>query len=230
MSFFDATKEFDAAIGEIDYLLTQAELSQSIPIVLEIYIKASIVLLTAKIESFSENILEEFVDKLAEKKLKYKKLPKQLKIHSTSFLLKDLIGSKPFSAKSNAISKLVEAASLWNDDEVFSALSVNYKFDYGKHGSSEFKNFFNRVGIENICDKCRILTDNESMLTGLPQKKDISGDIDSLTNIRNNIIHTDATPSSITYQQVRGYRENLWEFCYLIDLHLQIELERLTNS
>lgn len=230
MSFFETTKEFDSAISEIDYLISMAAASQSSPSRLNIYIKSSIVLLATKLESFAENILEEFIDRIKDGKIKHKHLPEQLRIHSTDVLLKELSTSKAFTKKQKSIDKLHEAARIWKDEEDVTELTVSYKFDYGKHGSIEFKKFFNRIGIEDICDVCQITSINESMIDTGNQKRNISGDIDSLTHIRNNIVHTDAIPAGITFQQITGYRQSLWEFCFLIDLHLENQIRNILSN
>lgn len=229
MAFFESTKDFDKSISEVDFLLDRAKSVQGEANEFTIYVKASIILLTAKIEAFSENILEEFVRKLAEKKFKPKFISKDLRIHATTFLLKDLVGDKPFSAKEEAISALVKAAALWNEDLELPDLPVNPKFDFGKHGSKQFKKFFSRIGVVDICEQCQISSGTESLLAGGTIKRNISADIDSITNIRNNIIHTDSSPASLTYQQIEEYRETFWQFCYLIDKYLFEEFECLSH-
>ena len=52
---------------------------------------------------------------------------------------------------------------------------------------------------------------------------DIAGDIDSITNIRNNIIHGDADPALST-EQIHGYvfKLDLWARCLVDTLNLEL--------
>lgn len=222
MAFFEATDSFDSALSEVEHLLALAEKSQARRNDYLTYLKAAFVLLGAKFEAFSENIIENFIDQLSELNLKAKHIPREIRIHSTTLLLNECIKSQGFSAKAIAIANLEKASGLWNDEKTHSTLTVSSKFNYGKHGSSEVRSLFQRIGIDDIFCDCQVTPTQENTMLGVaPERIPINPDIDSFTNIRNNIIHNDSNPGNITHQQIHDYKEKMWEFSYAVDLRLE---------
>jgi|SRR6185312_10149292 len=231
MAYFDATTSFDAALAEVEHLVTLARLCQNRRRDYLTYLKAAFVLLGAKFEAFAENIIENYVDRLAEMEPRAKHLSRDLRLHSTTLLLSQCANGSLFSGKPAAVSNLRAAAALWNDEDPHSSLTVSNKFNYGKHGSGELRSLFQRIGIDDILNECRILTvTHDTMLGSGVTRATIIADIDSFTSIRNNIIHSDASPNNITHQQIHDYKEKLWEFGYTVDLRLERELVRVKNS
>ena len=231
MAYFDATASFDSALAEVDHLLSHAKYSQSNRQDYLTYLKAALVLLGAKFEAFAENIIENYIDRLLVLTPKTRHISRDLRIHSTTYLLAQCMQGQPFSAKPIAISNLEAAAALWNDEGLHAALTVSNKFNYGKHGSVELRSLFQRIGIVDILKDCLISTVSaDTMLGAAPARTPITADIDSFTNIRNNIIHNDANPGNITHQQIHGYMEKLWEFGYVVDLRLENELVQISAS
>lgn len=229
MAFFDATAEFDSALFEIELLTRAADDAQGSAQAYQSLIKAAIVLLATKIEAFAENIIEEYASELAQLDLSAKDLPHLLKLHSTVYLLDDVHGNAPFNASNRAVDKLIQAAKLWSDEAAIQEVAVNSKFNYGKHGSEQFSRLFERVAISNIYDKCQVIPQGDSLAYSVATRDQVRADIDSLTNIRNNIIHQDVTPG-LTHQQVDGYRDRFWQFSFLVDLLLKTELEKLAAN
>lgn len=231
MSYFDATAAFDAALSEIDFLASQAEKSKGDRHDYLAYLKAAFVLLGAKFEAFSENIVEDYVNQLAALVPKAKHLDRELRVHSTTHLLSQCIPNAAFSAKPASIEYLQAAAMLWDDEFQQRSIAVSNKFNYGKHGSEEVKNLFKRIGVVDVLRDCQVMSSQaDTMLPSVKQRISISADIDSLTYIRNNIIHSDASPSNITPQQLLGYKEKLWEFGFVVDLRLNTELELIRTA
>jgi hypothetical protein len=225
MAYFDATTSFDAALAEVDHLLELAKRSQTKRHDYLTYLKAALVLLGAKFEAFAENIIDNYVDRLVELAPKTKHISRELRVHSTTLLLSQCMNGPHFSAKSAAISNLESASALWHGEGQHSALTVSNKFSYGKHGSGELRSLFQRIGIPDILTDCHIsTTSTDTMIGTVTSRTAITADIDSFTNIRNNIIHSDSNPSNITYQQIHEYKEKLWEFGYAVDLRLEREL------
>ncbi|MDB5777847.1 MAG: hypothetical protein JWP93_212 [Polaromonas sp.] len=228
MAYFDATDDFDATLSEIDFLAACAKNSKTNTHDYLAYLKAAFVLLGAKFEAFSENIVEDYVSQLAMLAPKAKHLNRELRIHSTTHRLTQCVSNAAFSAKTMSIKNLQAAASLWDEDCLHQELHISNKFNYGKHGSEELKNLFKRIGFQDILTECQItLRLANTMLSTAHSRTSISADIDSLTNIRNNIIHSDASPSNITHQQLIGYKENIWEFGFLVDMRLDKELQSI---
>ena len=183
-------------------------------------------MLGAKLEAYVENIIEEYSESLAQRSPKAKHISEEVKKNSTIFLLSKL--SSNFSPTPVALESLNAAANMWNAESTIEKLVVNNKFNYGKHGSKELQSLFSRIGFGDIYARCLITVDtSESLTSSSANKGSVSADIDSLTNIRNNIIHTDANPAALTRRDVLKYRNSIWEFCFQVDLMLQRALEAL---
>ena len=200
---FDATKEFDSALEEIETLIQQAKSAESQSDGYAVYIKAAVVLLGAKLEAFAENIADEYVRALSALQLQARDLPDVVKITSTTFLLGSCVFESGFKKKPETLSKLKSAADLWRDDAVLDKLFVDTRFNYGKHGSGELIGIFKRLGIEDICEECQISSSENTNFLTEDTKESIASTVDSLTKIRNNVIHSDAKLADFTYQDVR---------------------------
>ena len=227
MAYFDATKSFDIALSEVELLLKKAKNSEKHLHDYLTYIKAAIVLLGAKFETYAEAIVENYADRLGKLQPRTKHLPRELRIASTTALLSQCTGVNGFTGKSHEVLNLQSAAAMWDENFQHSQLKISNKFSYGKHGSGEMRSLFSRIGIGDIFSECQLIDKIEdSMLIGTSTRISISPIIDSFTNIRNNIIHSDSTPN-ITHQQIHEYKEKFWEFSYIVDLKLNNTLEKL---
>lgn len=229
MAYFESTIDFDSAIAEIDYLIAVAKEEDEGSHRFSVNLKAALVLLASKLEAYVENIVEEYIDKIAVLNPKSKHLPKRLRDHSTVFLLDLLNRNCGFSDKQKNIELLTAASALWHDNTQLQKIRFDGKFSYGKHGSGELEALFKRVGIEDIYIKCQVLDDESESMVDAAGKISVAGDIDSLTNIRNNIIHSDANPN-FTLRDIEAYRNKIWEFCYQIDRLLDQELASIENK
>jgi hypothetical protein len=72
---------------------------------------------------------------------------------------------------------------------------------------------FAQIGIEDIFAACPVLATRETTLADAPDQEaiDVRADINSVTNIRNNILHSDATPN-LTHGQVEKFAEHFVMF------------------
>ncbi|WP_157267883.1 HEPN domain-containing protein [Azohydromonas aeria] len=230
MAYFDATATFDGALAEVDLFIEHAiaSLQKHKPVGYSTFLKAGFVLLGAKFEAFAENIIEDYLKQVGKRKPKAKHLPPDLRVQATSFILANCTFNGIFQGKPEKIRDLKNAARLWDFEAEIDSIKANNKFNYGKHGSKELAGLFERVGINDIYQSCQIEAEEpESLIVENKPRRSIAPDIDSLTHVRNNIIHSDASPGNITHQQLRGYRLRLWEFAYLIDLRMAKELIKI---
>lgn len=88
-------------------------------------------------------------------------------------------------------------------------LEIKSKFNYGDHGERELIKLFERIGIDDIFLEVKVFQTQESILDDIEhQEIDIKGSFNSVTNLRNNIIHQDASPN-IGIDSVEQYKEHL---------------------
>jgi len=212
-SGFTAKDDFLATLGEVRSLLALAAGNEKDPAVYSTLVKAALLFLASKLEAFLEDIMAEFVDKVNTLQPRAALIPESVKMAALDCALdeKTLSGIRRHDATAGSV--LCRVAALWEADSLVEDLRVRVKFNYGKHGEAEIIALFAQIGIENIFDACPILSTGEATMAENPDQQtiDVRADINSVTNIRNNILHTDATPN-LTHHQVAEFAEHFVQF------------------
>lgn len=221
MSSYDATQDFAACLEEVEFLLGTAAKCEGKPKEYSALVKASLVLLAAKFESFVEEVVEEHATKISCMRPLTLHLPKAIKVHSTLALLPDNFKESLRSGNQDAIDNLKKAASLWNDAATVENLVVDKAFNYGRHGAAEIEKIFLRVGLEYVFDSCVVEESvpsfaGEEGADSTPIRIDVKANVNALTHLRNNILHNDSSPS-LTHQQVETYKCRLVAFGEQVD-------------
>lgn len=218
---FEALSEFDAALKEVNILIKSASKNEKNDLYYKAINKSAILLLAAKFEAFIENILEEYISKLNQLKLSNIKVPQIIKLNHSFNKMDRIHSCKGHRHKLTEIEELFkELAKLWSSRKtIFKSIEIPISFDY-KHGEREIEDLFAQVGMTNILDADIISKNKENI--------DIRGKINSLTHLRNNIIHEDATPT-LTHIEITDYLEALQEFAETITNLLSDDIIKLKN-
>lgn len=202
--------EFDSSLAEVNELLTLAEeASKAGQAIVTALNKAALILLAAKFESFLENLIESYVFAINQSNVPRNNLPIHIRYSHFQDKLSPLIKANGLSME-KTYNLCREIADFFSNEA--SEINISSKFNYGKHGSKEIKKLMLRIGVQDVfC--CFMPIDRAKGI-----EIDIAGDIDSMTFIRNNIIHGDADPALST-EQIRGYafKLDLWANC-LVDM------------
>lgn len=181
--------------------------------------KAVIILLATKLESFLEELIEEFAFLLNSHKNQNTLVPDVLVINHMSMILREVTLVQTLSG--TKVHDICNQISTFKNDPN-PQINIDVKFNYGKHGSKEVKKLFSKIGIENIFDVFfPINLDSREAI-------DIAADIDSLTAIRNNIIHSSANPT-ISVKQLKTYMSNLENWAEFLVIHLNDQLSEILN-
>ncbi|MDD5581494.1 MAG: HEPN domain-containing protein [Methylobacter sp.] len=233
MIIYQATIDFHSSLEEVDTLLALAEADDS-ETRYKVLLKSALILLAGKFEAFAEDIAEEYLFSLNELKPLAKEVPLPIKIHHTlkaikladKFRHKDRIqdGEKIFT----------EIAMLWSSDLHAPKLNVDCCFSYGSHGEDELRKLFWNVGIENVFEYVVLEKNQDSLLDTVENdldkvKIDFKGTFNSITNIRNNIIHQDATPN-LTIPQIKDYRYLMQNFSTVLEAKLQNTIQVISEA
>lgn len=191
MANLAATDGFYEAIKEIQLLITYSKRNQGDPLRYKAFNKAATVLLCAKFESFIENFLDEYAYELICKTTN-QTLCEELFEH----IIDDIIGHIE-ATKNNKRKRrqhIEKLANLCSNDESASLERyrdhVNSKLKMGKHGQQEVERLLTKFGFSTIL--------------GSSTMPEFFQHFNSLNNIRNNIVHEDATPS-LTHTDVQNY-------------------------
>ena len=196
MDKLDSTEDFYEAIKEIQLLINYSKRNQKDFLKYAAFNKAALVLLCAKFESFLENFLEEYAFEQMNVSSN-KTLSKDLLEHLIDNILEELE-----TTKNNPIKRRTHVNSLVNlcgNDEVtpISGFKVNSKFKGGKHGQNEVERLLKKFGFNTVLKEKATST--------------FFSKFNSLNNIRNNIVHEDATPS-LTHGDVQDYLDIITSF------------------
>ena len=199
-----------SALDEVEILLAAAEGHQRKPQEYAIFNKACLLFLVAKFEGFLEQTVSEYAFRLGQLRLPAGHFPDVIKLHSARYLIDDQFLAALHNLKTSAIERLKEISLFWHSEHQLDSIRIDNSFDYGKHGQSAIVRLFSRIGITDIFEDCPVYEAEES-LSGEPEalwNVDIVADINSMTYIRNNILHNDATPN-LTHSQIFAYKQHL---------------------
>lgn len=231
-SFFESENDFIKALEQVELLIEEAQAAEQQQQKYLTYNKANMLLLLAKFENFLEQIIEEYIDLINNLRLCAHCIPDEIKLqHSICLFDKSKDYFKNAQKIEESKSMLVELGELWKGQAPFDRLVVNAKFNYGKHGDKEIAKIFYNAGIDNIFDKVKVYSQTETMLEERPARieVDIKSTINSMIGIRNNIIHTDATPA-LTHGDIIKYQDYLRQFSKEIAQVLEERIQRLSTS
>jgi hypothetical protein len=230
-SYFSCHDEFIYALHEVDILLKVAEGHQKKPLEYATFNKACLLFLVAKLEVFLEEVVREYTFRIEQLKLPSERFPDIIKLHCSKYLIDEQFLTALDKSRTSSIERLKEISLLWHSGHQINSVKIDNSFDYGKHGQNAILKLFSRIGIENIFEICPIYETEES-LTDEPettQMIDIVADINSMTGIRNNILHSDATPN-LTHFQILEYRKHLVLFADKLVQVLEDSLGALEDS
>lgn len=190
----EAGNELETALGEVDRLLDlarQADTDKDEDSY-SLFLKCALLLLTAKFECFLEEVASEYIELLKRLNPPRSALPEDLSLNYVIRRLRDLEQLYRNRKSDEYPKRLQEISDFWTDSDS-RQLEVSCKFNYGKHGEKEVEKLLKRIGVlspfELFCVSEKDLgKESESIV-------DVPGIIQSLTAIRNNVLHQNATPT-----------------------------------
>lgn len=198
--------------------------------------KAALLLLAGKFENFAEVLAEDYVFAVNQLRPPMNAIPRVLRLQHTFKALKS-VGQLTDAARHDEAERVfADVGALWGRNAEFTPLNIDCKFSYGKHGEIELRKLFATIGIADVFQVVTVTRPAEQ-LTGDANGEDAAeasgvevvdfkGVFNSVTNIRNNILHQDASPG-LTSTAIRGYREAFRQFAVGIAAFLSASLDAL---
>lgn len=207
---FTCYSDFIEGLNEVNIILLFAKEYENEATKYSIFNRTGLLLLLSKFECFLENLIEEYVYELEQLKVSTDDLPLSMKFHITNFAFNDDFIVKLRNCNPSVIKGITGIIPIWNIGLPISILPINKKFDYGKHGSKAINKLFQRIGIEDIFQSCPIYEtrENVSKRNKVHIEVDIKGEINSMTNYRNTILHENVSPS-LTHNQIEKYKDRI---------------------
>lgn len=218
---FDSLGEFKESLREVDILCDAAEAAQPSADKYSIFNKAALLLIAGKFESFAESIVEEFIFEINGLGLPSHLIPDTIRLQHTFCALQALDKVRPRQKHAEAKVLFCELGKLWASSENFTTLEVDARLSFGKHGEDELSKLFERIGIVDIFDVIKLTEKLEtvSVEAFVDKPVDFKGIFNSVTAMRNNILHEDASPNLNT-NQIREFRRHFENFAIKLDLYL----------
>lgn len=213
---FEATKDFQNSLGDIDTLLDFAERENAAKNDSNrtLFLKLSIVSMVTKFQVYVEKVLGELLFQVRNSKKKNKEFPlhsrlNSIKLISTGYVLSNqLMNPDAYSEiKYKEVNEHIVVLNRHCDQEgvICREYCLNIKFPMGKAGVNELLNLFKQFeGKNNIFEAYSI--DIEKL--------------NGILNIRHNIIHQDINPSPLTEVLVRDYIGYFQSLVVCIDNYL----------
>ena len=190
---FSCFSDFEIALNEINTLVQTASSFVSESNKYRIFNKSSVVMLMAKFENFLEQAAEEYLESINSLDLEADKIPEVLKISHTVKFIESSKELFKHNHKRESDTQLVRSFSkLWSSSEKNQLLSIDSKFNYGRHGDVQLENLLNKIGITEIFNTVKITETSENMLGSTTVQIDLKSNIQKMTSYRNDIIHKDA--------------------------------------
>lgn len=228
---FQSENDFYEALEEVDVFISLAKDNNQDDKKRSLFLKSGILFLGTKIECFLEDIVEEYIYKLEQLELTSEKLPEAIVLSAIHFHFSESMMSKIKQKKPACREELIKIYHLLENRDPINKINIDTKFSYGKHGSGVVAALFERIGVEDIFDRCKVIVSEESMLSDEKQDIDINikSEVDSLTGIRNGIIHENKSPS-ISEERLEKYVDNFKIFVRNIAKELDGEFKKFIEE
>ena len=161
--------------------------------------KSALLLLTGKFEAFLEGAAEDFLFAINQVGAKGRNLPVRILAEHSVRAIRE-VEQKLNNGDIEAVrTTFVALGRYWIDLDPCANLNIPCKFNYGKHGEAEVTKLFKRIGIDDVFAQVAVADDTAELYeASAPPMLDVKGMVNSLTEIRNNILHQDATPNLTT--------------------------------
>jgi hypothetical protein len=208
----EAAEDFKRTLEEVDILLGDADAAGEDECKLGVMNKSAVLLLMGKFEAFLESAIEEYLFAISSLGARASHIPERLLLqHSVESVREiEIVLNKNDLAKVKRV--FTDLGRLWAEAAPCDSLKVTSAFDYGSHGENEVCKLFKRVGFDKVFTLVEVSDESEDLAEGEHQAiVDVAGIINSLTCMRNNILHENASPS-LTTNWIRQQRNILSRF------------------
>jgi hypothetical protein len=231
MANFEAFDDFRESLLEVDILCEAAESALADSRKYSTFNKAALLLIAGKFEAFAESLIEEFVFRINEHQLPCHKIPDALRLHHTFRALGKLETVRQKHKHPEALQLFNELGKVWAPQASFIEIEIESSFSFGQHGEAQLVKLFEKIGVEDVLNVVSLVDQMETVSadTTVPTPVDFRGIFNSVTNMRNNILHEDASPSLNTVQ-VKRYRIYFEEFARKLGNHLEDILASISKA
>lgn len=205
-SIFEALTDFNDSLDELNILISLSKNFEKI----QRYEKQSLMLrsivlfLGTHLECFFESIAEEYIFRIEQLSLPRERIPMNLLMSSVHHHFNEDLISKIQKKNHSCKTGILKLAEILSCDRPVTELKIDTRFSYGKHGSKIVSKLFERLDIADIFNCCKVVVEQESMLSDMPEQIEINikSKFDLLTSTRNSLIHEYKIPNSSTIESI----------------------------
>ncbi len=233
MDFRAVLTEFERSLDEVDQILLLAEKLDENPIntsVVAALNKSALLLLAGKFESFAENLAEQYIFELNALALRPAFLPPIIRLkHTLAAMPPQSIFENPVREQ-DVIDYFNKISPLWNDaTDTNLPIVIECRLSYGKHGSKELTKLFHRIGIDGIPEKVLLHRAVETESGETTERVNFSATLTSVIEMRNNILHEDASPS-LTSSSMKDYAAIFRDFSLAVTEYVHAQCEDVSKA
>ncbi len=230
---FESLHKFNVALREVIILIRRFKLEeQKSRTISNIYLKSALVLLTAKLEAFMENIVAEYVQFVNEG-LSIEQIPSIIKINHSKEIIEEFNKCYPhrnIESKSNKLCNYMQKLSnVWQNNTEANFISISNKFNYGEHGPEAINDLFERIGINNVLNGIIVVEKKNTIDGEIEESIDLKDKINEIVNKRNQIIHNDSS-INFTQKEIISYIKYLKQFSIQLTKILENSLISLIQN
>ncbi|HAS8329497.1 TPA: hypothetical protein I7708_12535 [Vibrio vulnificus] len=231
---FDALDDFNKSVEELNILVKAASGYKLLkrPEKQSLMLRSTVLFLGTHLECFFESIAEEYLFKIEQLHLPRAIIPERLLMGAVQYHFDENLVAKINKKSLKCRDTLVKLAQIVSCESPVTELKIDTGFRYGKHGANEVQNLFSRLDIDAVFENCTVYIEKESMLSEGPEKEkvDVKAKFNTLTSIRNALIHQYTMPDEDVINNVIGDIELYKHFAERLAQLLSKKIESLEEQ
>lgn len=231
---FDAVQDFNDSLDEVETLLRLADGYNKLnkQDKRSLILRSAVLFLGTHLECLFESMVEEYIYKIEQMALRRDQLPEKLILSSVQHHFTDELIKKIRNGNPRCKQDIVKLAKIIECTEPVTEIKLDTSFSYGKHGSNVVEKLFARIDINEIFEHCVVTEEIESLLSEEPElvTVDIKQKFNTLTGVRNGLIHENKSPNTTTFNSILGDIKHYRAFAFRLEELLKSKLAEIHNN
>ncbi|EGR4674155.1 hypothetical protein C4G56_RS16265 [Vibrio parahaemolyticus] len=229
---FDAVQDFNDSLDEVETLLRLADGYNKLnkQDKRSLILRSAVLFLGTHLECLFESIVEEYIYKIEQMALRRDQLPEKLILSSVQHHFTEELIKKIRSGNPRCKQDIVKLAKIIECTQPVTEIKLDTS--YGKHGSNVVEKLFSRIDINEIFELCVVTEEIESLLSEDLElvTVDIKQKFNTLTGVRNGLIHENKSPNTTTFNSILGDIKHYRTFASSLERLLKSKLTEIHDN
>lgn len=231
---FDAIKDFNDSLDEVEILLRLADGYNKLDKQdkRSLLLRSAVLFLGTHLECLFESMVEEYIYKIEQLALRRDQLPEKLILSSVQHHFTEELIKKIRNGNPRCKQDIVNLARIIECGQPVTEIKLDTSFSYGKHGSNVVEKLFARIDINELFLNCVVQEEIESLLSEDPElvTVDIKQKFNTLTGVRNGLIHENKSPNTATFNSILGDIKHYRAFASSLEKLLMSRLAEIHSN